>query len=141
MYAGTLTPDDLRQITHVRDRWMELPELEIAVLSANQRQGDVLLLKVTTQHDPTKAKPIGRGVTVVRAETNSANTHSLHGQGLWEPNARADSELVQGWLTVAAGEEAFLIHTEEHSALGIGEGTYEIRRQREYAGEWRRVAD
>lgn len=119
---------------------LELPELEIAVLSASQRQGDVLLLKVTTAH---KGEPIGRGVTVVRAETNSANTHSLHGEGLWESNPKADvdGQLIQGWLTVAPGQEAFLIHTEEHSALGIGAGTYEVRRQREFAGEWRRVAD
>lgn len=117
---------------------IELPELEIRVLSETQVQGDVLILKVTTDH---KGQPIDRGVTVVRAETNSANTHTLHGDGLWEPNARAAQDLVQGWLTVAEGQEAFLIHTEEHSALGIGPGTYEIRRQREFAGEWRRVAD
>ena len=119
---------------------IEHPEAEIQVISGNQRQGDVFVLKVTTVHG---GKPIGTGVTVVRAETNTANTHSLHGDGLWEPNARAasETELVQGWLTVPAGGEAFLIHTEEHTALGIGEGTYEVRRQREFAGEWQRVAD
>lgn len=119
---------------------IEHPEAEISILTGSQRQGDVLVLRVTTQHG---GKPIGKGITVVRAETNSANTHSLHGDGTWEPNARADrdDELVQGRLTVPDGGEAFLIHTEEHNALGIGPGTYEIRRQREYAGEWRRVAD
>jgi len=119
---------------------IEYPELEIPIVSGNQRQGDVLILKVTTKHAGTE---LGKGVTVVRAETNTANTHTLVGDGLWEPNARAnrEGELVQGWLTIPAGGEAFLIHTEEHSALGIGAGTYEIRRQREYAGEWRQVAD
>ena len=122
----------------VSDINIEHPEAEIQIVSGNQRQGDVLILKVTTEHG---GEPLGKGVTVVRAETNQANTHSLHGDGLWEPNARADRDLVQGWLTVPEGGEAFLIHTEEHSAVGIGAGTYEIRRQREYAGEWRRVAD
>lgn len=119
---------------------IELPDMEIPIVSGNQRQGDVLILKVTTPH---AGSPLGKGVTVVRAETNTANTHTLVGDGTWEPNARAnrEDELVQGWLTVPAGGEAFLIHTEEHNALGIGEGTYEIRRQREFAGEWRRVAD
>lgn len=119
---------------------IELPEMEIPIITGNQRQGDVLILKVTTSHG---GQPLGKGVTVVRAETNQSNTHTLVGTGLWEPNGRAsrDDELVQGWLTVPTGGEAFLIHTEEHSALGIGAGTYEIRRQREYAGEWRRVAD
>lgn len=122
---------------HTADK-IEHPEAEIQIVSGNQRQGDVFLLKVTTAHG---GEPLGKGVTVVRAESNSANTHSLHGDGLWEPNARADRDLVQGWLTVPEGGEAFLIHTEEHSALGIGAGTYEIRRQREFAGEWRRVSD
>lgn len=120
---------------------IELPELEIPVITGNQRQGDVMVLKVTTRHDD--GAPLGKGVVVVRSEVNSANTHTLVGHGLWKanPNATREDELVQGWLTVAPGQEAFLIHTEEHSAIGIGEGTYEIRRQREYAGEWRRVAD
>lgn len=120
---------------------IEFPELEIPVISGNQRQGDVLILKVTTAHG---GQPLGAtGVVVVRSEATASNTHSLVGDGTWEPNARADQdgELVQGWLTVADGKEAFLIHTEEHSAVGIGAGTYEIRRQREYAGEWQRVAD
>lgn len=119
---------------------IEHPEAEIPVLTASQRQGDVLVLRVTTSHE---GEPLGKGVTVVRAETNQANTHTLVGDGLWERNARADrdGELVQGWLTVPEGGEAFLIHTEEHNAIGIGAGTYEIRRQREYAGEWALVAD
>lgn len=121
-------------------------DLEVPIVTGNQRQGDVFLLKVTT--DRTKdAKPIGKaGVIVVRAETSAANTHSLHaliGACLWLPNARAnnDEELVQGWLTVPAGAAATLIHTEEHNVLGIGPGTYEIRRQREWQGAWARVAD
>lgn len=117
---------------------LEFPEAEVHVLSGNQRQGDVMVLKVTTSH---AGKPLGKGVVVVRAETNSANTHTLNGDGLWEANPNAATDLVQGWLTVPESGEAFLTHTEEHNTLGIGPGTYEIRRQREYAGEWRRVAD
>ncbi len=121
-------------------------DLEVPIISATQRQGDVFLLKVTRDHTEG-AKRIGpAGVTVVRAETNSANTHTLHtltGECLWLPNARAsrEDELIQGWLTVTEDAEATLIHTEEHNVLGIGPGTYEVRRQREYAGEWQRVAD
>ena len=97
--------------------------------------------KVKTKSAHVGGEPLGSGITVARAETSQANTHSLHGAGTWAPNPHAGSELLQGWLTVPEGGEAFLIHTEEHSALGIGAGTYEVRRQREYAGEWRRVAD
>ena len=120
------------------DLAIEHPDAEVCILTGPQRQGDVMVLPVTTTRD---GEPLGSGVTVVRAETNQANTHSLHGAGTWAPNPNAGSELLQGWLTVPEGGEVFLIHTEEHSALGIGAGTYEIRRQREYAGEWRRVAD
>lgn len=121
-------------------------DLEVPIVSGNQRQGDVYLLKVTTDRTGG-AKPIGKaGVVVIRAETNSANTHTLHtltGECLWLPNARADraDELVQGWLTVTDGAEATLIHTEEHNVIGIGPGTFEVRRQREYQGEWQRVSD
>lgn len=117
---------------------VEFPELEVPILTGPQRQGDVFILPVTASH---AGQPIGTAVTVVRAETNSSNTHTLHGDGAWEPNARAGTDLVQGWLTVPGGGEAFLIHSEEHNAVGIGAGTYEVRRQREYAGVWRQVAD
>ncbi|WP_300680692.1 hypothetical protein [Nocardioides sp.] len=121
-------------------------DLEVPVLIGNQRQGDVLILKVTTDRSAGAHPITPAGVVVVRAETKVANTHTLHtltGECLWLPNPRAnqDDELVQGWLTVTLGSEATLIHTEEHNVLGIGHGTYEIRRQREFAGEWQRVAD
>lgn len=118
---------------------LEHPEAEVHVLSGAQRQGDVFLLPVTTTHggEPVPAA----GVTVVRGETGIGNTHCLYGAGRWEPNPRAETDLVQGWLTVEPGGEVFLIHSQEHGALGVGAGTYEVRRQREYAGEWRRVAD
>jgi hypothetical protein len=118
---------------------VEFPDLEIPVLTGPQRQGDVFVLPITTRHD---GDPIpAHGVTVVRAESNTANTHNLHGDGVWDWSPDADTNLVQGWLTVPAGGAAYLIHTEEHPALAIGPGVYEVRRQREFAGEWRRVAD
>lgn len=117
-------------------------DLEVPILTGPQRQGDVFLLPIKVYKD---SAPIDtEGVIVVRAETNSANTHTLHvleGTASWLPNNRANTDLVQGWLTVNPDSAATLIHTEEHNVLGIGPGTYEIRRQREYAGEWRRVAD
>ena len=118
---------------------IELPDLEIPVKTAPQRQGDVFLLPVTTTH-PGEPIPTA-GVTVVRAESSAANMHNLHGDGAWLWSPDADTNLVQGWLTVPAGGVAYLIHTEEHPALAIGPGTYEVRRQQEWAGEWRRVAD
>lgn len=118
------------------DLALEFPDAEVTILTGPQRQGDVFLLPVTTTHT---GSPIGKGVAVVRGESGG-NTHALHGEGTWEV-ARDTTGLVQGWLTVPAGGEAFLLHEEEHAAVGIGAGTYEIRRQREFSGEWRQVAD
>lgn len=117
---------------------IEFPELEVPVLIGAQRQGDVMIVPTDTREP---GDPIGKGVVVVRAETNQSNTHTLVGDGTWEANAATVEDLVEGWLTVPEGGEAFLIHTEEHNALGVGGGTYEIRRQREFAGEWRMVSD
>lgn len=106
---------------------LELPELEIPVLTGVQRQGDLILV-------PTEAgRPgvlLGAGVTVVEAESKPGNSHILIGDGSWR--RAVGNELIEGWLEVPDGGEAFLIHTEEHNALGIGPGYYAIRRQREW---------
>lgn len=119
------------------DLAVEYPELEIPILTGAQRQGDVLIIPTTARDGGV---PIGKGVEVVRSEAGS-NTHCLHGDGVWLAAPDATTGLVQGYLTVPEGGECYLIHSQEHGAAGIGEGTYEIRRQREFAGEWRRVSD
>lgn len=119
------------------DLAVEYPELEIPVLSGAQRQGDVLIVPT---HPREGGTPLGRGVEVVRSEAGS-NTHCLHGDGTWVPAPDAATSLVQGYLSVPPGGEAYLIHSEEHGAMGIAPGSYEVRRQQEWAGEWRRVSD
>ena len=119
------------------DLSLEYPELEIPLLTGPQRQGDLLIIPAPAR---SGGKPLGRGVEVVRSEAGS-NTHCLHGDGEWLESGSAATALVQGWLLVPEGGECYLIHSEEHNAIGIAPGSYEIRRQREYAGEWRRVAD
>lgn len=100
-------------------------------------QGDVLVLRVTT---PAATTPMPRTVVVVASEA-STNTHTLHPAGpcYWDTRTSSD-DLVQGLLTVPAGSTALLSH-QEHGNLEILPGTYELRRQREFAGEWRMVAD
>jgi hypothetical protein len=44
-------------------------------------------------------------------------------------------------LDVPEGAVAYLIHTDEHGANGIGPGTYRLTGKREQADEIRRVAD
>ncbi len=116
--------------------------IEVPVLTGNQRQGDVIV--ITRPNKQATTPLLATGVQVVKAEASS-NTHTLHnltGECFYDESVSGgETGLVLGVLTVPPGAEAYLVHTEEHGANAIGEGTYEIRRQREFAGEWRRVAD
>ena len=114
-------------------------EVEVPTVTRAACQGDVSILRVTK--DPaTKAVP-QTGFPVVRGE-NGGNTHSLHGNGtiFFDPAREAEGSLLLGRLSVPEGSEAVLAHP-EHGFLAIAPGTYEIGRQREWAGEWRMVAD
>ena len=123
----------------VLDTHIDIPILD----GCAQRQGDVIVLP--RPNKPRATTPIpAAGVQVVRAES-STNTHSLiswDGPCFFDTSPDGgDTGLALGVLTVPAGASAYLVHTEEHGANGIGTGTYELRRQREFAGEWRQVAD
>jgi hypothetical protein len=118
-------------------------DLEVPVLCGPQAQGDVLLVPTGPREEPGEKVP-AKGLTVVRGETTGGNAHVLHaleGECFWRLAPGADTELLQGYLTVPDECSATLIHTQEHNVIGIGPGTFELRRQREFAGEWRRVSD
>jgi len=121
------------------------PEIEIPVLTGLQRQGDVLVLPAALPAKWPRTGPQPVNGVVVADSDISDHTHTLYGDGevllvegmsyqraRWWWTAR---NLV-AWLTVPPGGEAYLMHSEEHGALGIGPGTYQIRRQMEYAGYW-----
>lgn len=116
-------------------------QIDVPILTGAQRQGDVIVLPA----EGAATTPIPQaGVVVVRAETSAGNTHQLvnwDGRCFFDFAAQDDDSLVLGTLTVPEGASAYLVHSDEHGANGIGPGTYELRRQREFAGHWRRVAD
>lgn len=114
-------------------------EVQVPVVTTAACQGDVSILRVTK--DAATTPVTAAGFAVVRGE-NGGNTHSLHGDGpvFFDPAPQRDGDLVLGRLTVPDGSEAVMAHP-EHGFLSIAPGTYEIGRQREYAGEWRMVAD
>lgn len=119
-------------------------QVDVPVLTVPQAQGDLIVLPRPNKTPATTPIP-QRGVEVVRSEAGG-NTHSVlswDGPGCFYDTVPGggDSGLVLGVLTVPAGATAYLIHTEEHGANGIGAGTYEIRRQREQADIVRLVAD
>jgi hypothetical protein len=118
-------------------------DADVPVVNTAACQGDVSILRVTLCEAATPLPQAG--FPVVRGEAGG-NTHSLHaapGSGVcFDPNTGSGDfgDLVLGVLTVPGGTRAVLAHP-EHGFLEIDPGTYQIGRQREYAGEWRMVAD
>lgn len=117
--------------------WLDR-EAEVPVVTTAAAQGDVSILRVTEKAAKTALPK--RGVVLVRSEASS-HTHVLHGVGcFYDAAPERSGSLVLGTLTVPEGGEALVSH-QEHGALLITPGTYRIGRQREWAGEWRQVAD
>jgi len=114
-------------------------DIEIPVLSGLQRQGDVMVIPADVA--TTTAVPPA-GAAVVRGE-NGGNTHAIYaadGPVFCDVQAGSATDLRVALLSVPAGSTAYLAHP-EHGFMGIGPGSYEIRRQREMAKELRMVAD
>ena len=117
------------------------PEADIPILTGAQRQGDVLVLPTAprrTLPDFGRRQRLDAGVVVVGVKT-AGHTHTLFGDGTvrrrHRPKPGQDETQGDGcvaWLHVPEGGAAFLMHSEEHGALGIGPGVYELRRQQDY---------
>lgn len=114
-------------------------DLDIPVFTGTQRQGDVLVFPTTV----TATTPVPTsGTPVVRSE-NGGNTHAIYaadGPVFCDVVMATRGILRVASLTVPKGSTAYLGHP-EHGYMGIGTGSYEIRRQREQAEEMRIVAD
>lgn len=137
---NTITLGQLETLTSTRVLNHLDREATIPVVTRAACQGDVSVLRVTTAAAATLLSRAG--VAVVRGEAGG-NTHSLHADGAgvcWDLSDGGDGELVLGTLTVPDGATAFLLHP-EHGGMAIAPGTYRVGRQREWAGEWRMVAD
>lgn len=124
-----------------------IADLVVPVLTAPQRQGDVGIFPrpaVGAAELSTFVPVPADGVAVVRGEA-TGNTHLLMPEPghpvYWQPANPAAGDVMLGVLHVPAGSVAWLIHTDEHGANGIGAGTYTLRGKREQAEEVRRVQD
>ena len=115
-------------------------ELEIPIHTGLQRQGDVIIIPAARTRAAATPVP-GAGTPVVRGE-NGGNTHAIVPAGPVYCDVRTASaeQLTLATLTVPEGSVAYLAHP-EHGYMGIGPGTYKLRRQREQADELRMVQD
>jgi hypothetical protein len=114
-------------------------QAEVPVICGLQRQGDVLVIPHRMGASKGEAVP-AEGIPVVRGEAGG-NTHALmvyEGTAFWRPLTALTADL--GELTVPEGSVVMLGHP-EHGFLGIGPGTYGLRRQQEQADVARLVAD
>lgn len=113
----------------------------IPVITQSACQGDVSVRRV--KHIASAGKPVPPQGTVVLQGDHAHVLFAIQGSAgivSYAPAAAGDGPLALGVLTVPEGSQALLDHL-EHGDLLIDPGTYVIGRQREFAGEWRAVAD
>lgn len=111
-------------------------QAEVPTITQAACQGDVSLLRVTKA--PATTPVPARGVVVATGQ--GGHDHTITGAAFFDRAPTRDGQLLIGKLTVPADTTVLISH-QEHGALLIAEGTWEIGGQREFAGEWRAVAD
>lgn len=116
-------------------------DAEVPILTGAQAQGDLLVIPIESTNAKLTTIP-DTGVQVVFGEA-TGNSHWLH-RGFDSPDvkfARVSSGQCIAVLHVPDGQNAQLIHTDEHGSAGIGPGLYGIHEKREQADVIRRVTD
>lgn len=104
-------------------------------------QGDILISRIDSLPDGlVEQQATKEGHIVAHSETG--HHHTLPSKGVQMFSAANDP---MSLYVVVTDEHADLVHNrsyDTHEALRLKQGTYHIRRQREYIPEgWRRVAD
>lgn len=134
---STLTLEEARTLTGTDFYDYLDQQAEVPTVTKAACQGDVSILRVTTVSATTLIPSAG---VVVAQSGQGGHAHTITGNGMFDQASKGNGSLVIGKLTVPAGADVLISH-QEHGALLIAPGTYEIGSQREFAGEWRAVAD
>jgi hypothetical protein len=102
----------------------------LAVLSRAQAQGDLLIVPADAPEGLHWQRVPAQGALLVDGGAR-ANSHVLH-SGSGSPDVRwaevSDGNII-AYLQIPEQQSAYLVHTEEHAALGVGRGTFAIRRK------------
>ncbi len=133
-YGDILSAHTVEIPTHLQD------QATIPIIAGLQVQGDVAV--IPTRPSAKKGTQVpADGIAVVRGEMGG-NTHLLVAEGpvSWAPVVDNPGLADLGVVTVPDGATAYLLHP-EHGCMGIGAGSYVLRRQREMADELRIVSD
>jgi hypothetical protein len=107
-------------------------------MQAHYRQGDVLIVGVPTV--PEDAQPLSRdqGRIVLAFGEATGHAHAIADPGAILMETRRGERFLQ-----VLAEGGVLLRHDEHDPILLSHGTYQVRRQREYApgAAWRMVAD
>lgn len=121
--------------------------MEVPILTDPQAQGDLLIFQTEAPVDAVFELVTNAGVQVVTGEA-TGNTHWLfpdaNNAGVMFSRVVEDDSLENmtiGYIRVPEGQAAFMIHSDEHGANGIGSGTYGVNGKREMSDILRRIAD
>jgi hypothetical protein len=135
-YGGALEKQGVSVPEHL------LADAEIPILNGPQAQGDLLIVPIGGTAATLLPVPL-EGVQVVFGEA-TGNSHFLQ-RGFDSPGVKyarvEDGSLVLAVVEVPAGQNAQLVHTDEHGVNGIGEGLYAIHGKREQRDLIERVRD
>lgn len=121
-------------------------DAEVPVITDDQRQGDILILRIERPGKVDGLKPVPpEGVAVVRGEAGG-NTHLLVNTPgaapvMWAARSATAANPTVGIMEVSEAAEAGHMLHPEHGAMAAGPGQYEVRRQVEAAEQARLVAD
>jgi hypothetical protein len=130
-------------------------DADIPLLSGPQAQGDIGIRPVPPRQEGgswfrmrrvgsglrAAVTPIPAGGVVVATGQEGHEHRLLPGPARFDVVHPFSGSLLIGILTVPAGGEAYLAH-DQHGYLGIGPGTYEVGRQREWTPQsWQPVQD
>lgn len=97
------------------------------------RQGDVLLVPVTSVPEDTTPVPREDGRVILAHGEVTGHAHAITEDSVTLVTSE-EAEDLRTWLLVETEEPVILKH-EEHDHLPIPPGAYEVRRQREYTPE------
>jgi len=115
----------------------------VPVLTENQAQGDIYIFRIKDEVAANRNfTPFPKGQVAIVEGQGIRNPHTLidlDGKCEWSSD-NTSYQFDVGTLRVPQGEQCFMIHP-EHGGSGIGEGTYIIRRQREFGEVIRAVED
>ncbi|HEX4521062.1 MAG TPA: hypothetical protein VH063_15885 [Gaiellaceae bacterium] len=95
------------------------------------RQGDVLIIPVASIPHATDAVKRENGLVILAHGEITGHHHAIADQKVELVTSQEADEL-RTWLSITTDEPVALTH-QEHDTIMLPPGSYEVRRQREYA--------